>query len=238
VSCDTLPGQRLRLDADRISGLTAGSLVPLWSDLSGRGNHMSQSTAAFQPTWQPGTWNGHATVRFGANGSSALTRATSILTGNSPRTVMLVASRTVGGSGQAYLDLGSTSAGPGAAYLFSPEYSLRFQNGNALWSPGAPVNTPVVLSLVQDGTTASSMGLYENGQPKLRTGVANVALNTNGGTTIGHQTTTDFANRTWALRGDIGTVLVFDRVLSSAERCACERDLARKYGLPTPPCNV
>jgi hypothetical protein len=144
----------------------------------------------------------------------------------------------VGGSGQAYLDLGATSAGPGAAYLLSPEYSVRFQNGNVLWMPGAPVNTPRVLTLLQTGTDAGSIALYENGAPQRRSSLAAIALNTSGGTTIGHQTTTDFANRMWSLRGDIATVFVFNRALSTTERCACEQQLGQKYGLPVPACNA
>ena len=193
---------------------------------------MSQPSGSFRPTWQPATWNGHATVRFGASGPSALTRAGSVITGNSPRSVIVVASKTAGGpSGQAYVDLGATSAGDGRAYIFSPEYSARFQAGNVAWLPGAPNGTPQVVSLVQSGTDTASISLYENGALRQRTGTLTVALNTSGGTTIGHQTTTDFGNSYWALRGDIGTVLVFDRALSASERCMCEQDLGRKYGV-------
>jgi hypothetical protein len=236
--CDQFPGQVLRLDADQITGLTAGAKVALWADQSARGNSVSQSNVTFQPSWQPSTFNGHATVRFGANGPSALTRATSVVPGNGPRTVLVVANRTVGGDGQTFVDLGTD--GDGTEYLLSPEYSLRFGKGVGIvaWRPGTPVgNTPSVISLMQTGTEADSVVLYENGAPKTRSSIKSVALNTTGGTTIGHRTLTDFNNKTWALRGDIATVIVFERILTTGERCACEQQLGQRYGISVPACN-
>src|SRR5262249_5441662 len=148
-----------------------------------------------------------------------------------PRTVLVVANRT-GTVGQTFVDLGSS--GNGTDYLFSPEYSLRFGNGVGIiaWLPGTPVgNTPRVISLVQGGTDAESVLLYENGAPRTRSSITSVALNTSGGTTVGQRTTTDLNNKTWALHGDIATLIVFNRVLTTAERCACEQQLSQKYGL-------
>jgi hypothetical protein len=236
--CDAFTGQVLRLDADRITGLNSGAKVALWADQSGRGNTVSQMDATFQPTWQPSTWNGHATVRFGANGPSALARDTSVVSGNAPRTVLVVANRTVGTDGQTFVDLGSD--GTGTNYLLSPEYSLRFGGGGIIsWRPGTPVgNTPSVISLVQGGTDADSILLYENGASKMRSSITAATFNTSGGTTVGQRGTTKFNNATWALHGDIATLIVFNRVLTTGERCACEQQLSKKYGLPIPPCNA
>src|SRR3990167_5696375 len=42
----------LWLDASQITGLNDGDAVASWTDLSGNGNHATQSTAAAKPTYK------------------------------------------------------------------------------------------------------------------------------------------------------------------------------------------
>lgn len=54
----------LRLEADRIAGLSDGDAAATWSDLSGRGNHATQGTGSKQPLYKVGIFNGRPGVPF------------------------------------------------------------------------------------------------------------------------------------------------------------------------------
>ena len=54
----------LWLDASQITGLNDGDAVASWTDLSGNGNHATQSTAAAKPTYKTNIINGLPVVRF------------------------------------------------------------------------------------------------------------------------------------------------------------------------------
>lgn len=58
-----LPGLTLWLDASGLSG-SDGDPVTTWTDLSGQGNHATQSTTAAKPTFKTNIVNGRAAVLF------------------------------------------------------------------------------------------------------------------------------------------------------------------------------
>lgn len=54
----SIPGLKLWLAADRISGLNDGDPVGTWSDLSGQSNHATQATGSKKPLYKVGIQNG------------------------------------------------------------------------------------------------------------------------------------------------------------------------------------
>lgn len=85
-----LPGLLLWLRADQ--GIAAASnKVSLWSDLSGKGNHASQSVGTSQPTWVANAINGRPAIDFSAANTFLDTTAANLVPGGTPYSVMVVA---------------------------------------------------------------------------------------------------------------------------------------------------
>jgi len=59
-----IAGLKVWLDASQITGLNDGDSVTTWSDLSGQGNDVTQSTASKKPTYQTNEINGLPVVKF------------------------------------------------------------------------------------------------------------------------------------------------------------------------------
>jgi len=59
----SIPGLNLWVKADQISG-SDGMAVATWLDLSGKNNHLTQATSAYQPLLKTGIINGKPVVRF------------------------------------------------------------------------------------------------------------------------------------------------------------------------------
>lgn len=59
-----IAGLELWLDANKITGLDDGDPLTTWSDQSGNGNDVTQSTSAKKPTYKTSIINGRSIVRF------------------------------------------------------------------------------------------------------------------------------------------------------------------------------
>lgn len=111
-----ISGLRLWLDASRITGLADGDPVGQWNDLSGNGNHATQTTAAKKPLYKTGILNGKPVVRFDgtddlllANGIATLLTGTDV-----PNTVLgIIKARVLPslGANPCFAGLGRSSAG-------------------------------------------------------------------------------------------------------------------------------
>lgn len=66
-SPDTVPGLSLWLDAGAITMVSPGDPIAQWDDLSGLGNHATQSDPARQAQWFSNVVNGRPVLRFVAN---------------------------------------------------------------------------------------------------------------------------------------------------------------------------
>jgi hypothetical protein len=65
-----------------------GNNVSLWSDQSGKGNHVTQATGSAQPAFVNNAYNGKPCVRFVAANSQYLSRAATNLFGSGPYTIV------------------------------------------------------------------------------------------------------------------------------------------------------
>ena len=190
--------------------------VATWTDASGHGASPAQASPTNQPKYRTGIQNGLPVVRFdGVNDSLACTFAATL---NQPNTVFVVAK---GGRDQIVLD-----------GVVSPTF-LRHQcyittSGNPRFYAGSPVaigtvditNLWSLWSAVFNG--ASSIGLINGGSQVS----ANFGTQGLGGLTLGMNGSTGNY-----LNGDIGEVLVFNAVLSTADRQQVEGYLAWKWGI-------
>src|SRR6185369_7987654 len=111
-----------------------GAAIATWPDLSGAGHHAIQNATADRPVYQVNGLNGRAAVRFDGS-DDYLSLTGSVVTGATARTVFVVGRPTVVGN-NGFVDLGAGGS-RGAAFMLTPEYRVRVNGGNRLWSPGA-----------------------------------------------------------------------------------------------------
>ncbi|HWH14789.1 MAG TPA: hypothetical protein VNT51_08575 [Miltoncostaeaceae bacterium] len=213
---DQVAGLLAWFDASDGSTVTLSSgAVTRWADRTGRGNDATQTTPANRPTYVTNARNGRAVVRFATGGAQWL--ALPVLT---PRAILVAgrkqpvgdANVIVGASGMAdsYLAFG-TSSGLGNALA---------QNGpGAALAPSASEVAWQVVGGVDDG---ASITAYRNG-------AAGTPASTGGATwTVDGIAVNPTA--AYRLAGDLGEVVLFDRVPATGDRQLMEGWLAWRWG--------
>jgi len=213
---DQAPGVVAWFDAADGSTVTqSGGGVSRWADRSGNGNDATQTTPLNRPTSVAGVQNGRAVVRFAAGGAQWLSLPTL-----APRAILVAGRKQA--TGDANVVIGA--AGTGDSYLaFGTSSGL----GNAIAQNGpgaalAPSGSEVawqVLGGVDDG---SSITAYRNGTAGTPAATGGATWTVDG---IAVNPTSGFR-----LAGDLGEVVVFDRVPSTANRQLMEGYLAWKWG--------
>ncbi|MDZ7620679.1 MAG: PEP-CTERM sorting domain-containing protein, partial [Patescibacteria group bacterium] len=212
-------GLLYHLDA-AVGVTTVGSAVTGWADQGAAGNDFAQTDANKQPVLQTNGFGGNdlPAIRFDGTVDHSLADQLVLDESTSPRTVVIVnsiAARIGNGGiiGQYNSDYGVRESGngwthPGNANDFTnPAESEFYVNGEA--TGDVDVQTPHILSAVRAGGTtwsATGLGNYFYVLP----------------------------NAPRPYRGDIAEVLVFDRVLNTAELRILENSLGAKYGIDLP----
>ena len=214
-------GISYRLDASEAASLTrSGDSVTVWADATGNGVAFSQGTSSQQPVYEPNAINGLPAIRFGDAGSTRLVANQS----KTVQTVFIVCKMT-------YAD-----------------------GANGIWGQAGADNGIRAKNLTQwlDTSSGGNMNdftwqgeMYINGaagtsftalQPHILTAVAASSMSWQ--TAIGDYWGSPTYNTRY-FHGEIGEVLVYDRVLSSAEREAVEAYLSSKWlGIGTSVSNV
>jgi hypothetical protein len=255
VSRSSLPrrirGLGLWLDASVRSSLTFnGDGVSEWRDLSGRGRHFTQATAASQPNGVSRTYNGLRVLDFDGTQFLEGNAATLGLARNVPGLTILMVGKAdsqgadngrffnwkvSGGNTRVSLFVQGTGA-PGEIWL----RSRRLDNDTAYdaeYDAGSAVLDANVFAGVIDYQAAESR-LYAGGSLV----ASNLAMST-----PGLSADTDSADATLGARfagavpaalvnGFIAELLVYRRVLSDLERSRLEQHLIRKWNpQPEPP---
>jgi hypothetical protein len=214
---------KLRLRADR--GVTvSSSLVSEWDDISSNGNNATQSTGANQPAFIAGAMNNMPAMRFDGS-SSYLSLPTSTSLGiQSHAYEMFIVARTSSSDIQ-FLMGGNT--------MEQFEYHLNGAVGARF--------IPTSSTYLDVGT----VGAYTDGKPHIfaarasATGGAVRVDGVDGGTTTATITSSSAnqlqlgtrADGTYRFNGDIAEVLIYDTVLTSAQRDSVEKYLADRYGI-------
>jgi hypothetical protein len=242
-----LAGLQLWLDASDTSSLTFnGSTVSEWRDLSGNGRHYSQSTAANQPNGTGRTQNGRRVLDF--TGSSRLVGNAATL--NLARNIGALSVFAV-----AKFDDTSPAVAEGGRYVFMISRSDNATSARIVLGCAGfvtPSNGFTVFGRRNDADVFASAASasdtnphvlhafadYANTTARLFVDGTNTASNTSfltaGNTQNANSLTSSIgfdggtANH---LDGFAGEVVVFQRVLSTAERQALELYLGQKWGI-------
>ena len=217
-----IPGLKLWLKADALS-LSNNSPVDAWADSSGSGNGVMQNTGMKRPTFKTNQLNGLPVVRFDGIDDTLFKLAAAGFTCRHGHTVFAVLNPT-------------TAVAYGMAVVTRFGYNEMRQYGG-----GGYPEWMLPSGLYQVDGSAYLQGLW-----KVWTGTYSVASQTvelfiNGasqGTVIddGPLAVTDIylGSRTDSYNwlGDMAEVLIYDGVLSVAQRQTIEKYLIAKYALP------
>lgn len=214
----------------------SGSLLPAWLESSGNGRHANQSDVSKQPIYRTEGVNGQPYIQF--KGVDEFLEINNSPFFNSEEfTVFTVAKHSATGDIQPVFS--SVHNNTGYAVIHSADNS----KGQAVWydgSSGQAVTTGTnlvkntdahILTYTMDDTDADSDSdkviLFVNGDEKVSQTSIDYSPNLTGNFNIG-KLGNDF------FQGDIYEIIVYNRVLTVAERQEVEGYLSVKYGINLP----
>lgn len=224
----SIPGLLLWLDASQISGLSGGSQVASWFDVSGLGYHALQSTSSRRPTYQVNVINGRPAVRFDGSNDYLRNSGFDPLSGRSGVTafVLFRAASTSGnrvGFSESARNL-NQQVYSGSVYT----YATSGVHGRAAFTSTAFT----LWNSIFDGTQSGNAGrlrLYIDGVPQGLTYTGTVPALLNGAS--GYEVGRSYGSETGYWTGDIAEVIVYGRTLNEGERQTVESYLSQKYAL-------
>jgi hypothetical protein len=210
----TLDSGRVANLADKVGGINAANSV----------------TGSTQPDYIIGGRNGRNVMRFVAADSALLTLSSGITSGAGGNLIFSSVAVMFRNTGtDELMSLGLNSGVTQSYHHRLRPTDLRHQSsgGESVFSITTGTNGFICTAV---RNAASSVLLRVNGQQQIdttSTGVTNTTARNV--TTIGRIATTGTSQFT---SGDIGEILVWQRVLTADELVALERGLARKWGIP------
>ena len=209
-SVSDIAGLSYRLDASKTDSLTlSGTNVTAWADADGRAVTFSQATANQQPVLIPDSINGLPALRFGFSETSKRLNANASA---AAQTVFIVNRMTSGAQGHGIWGWSGNDLGIRARSNTQWQHTTNGGNSSEFTWLGEMYINGV------PGTT------FVTGVPHILTAVSSNQVNWTAA--LGHYYT---AQATRFFRGEIGEVLVFNRVLSPVERQSVVGYLAQKW---------
>ncbi|HKY61518.1 MAG TPA: PKD domain-containing protein, partial [Gemmatimonadota bacterium] len=207
----SISGLILWLRADEIQGLADGDAVANWPDMSGVGNHATQSTASKRPVYRTNQINGLPAVFFDASNDGMATAADPFTS----TTIFAVYSSRAAQSG--YLLNG------GASFFMGPYAGLyRAYNGAYMNGPSVTAGRWVVQTFRQSLGNSLAEHFIDGAPAGTTTKTVNPTA-----ILLGKQGT--YGAR---LDGYVAEVLVYRGTLSDADVQAVHDWLQARYGIP------
>ena len=232
-----IPGLRAWYDASVASSVTLnGSTVSQWNDLSGNGFHLTQTTAANQPTWVSNALNSRPAIQWpSATASSNVRLINTSFTMTRPYTTFAVFRTTLkSGQGsyqatihdsyqnnQALLYFNATLTGNIPAIA---QYGTQLNSGDTFSHP----ETMMATSTAQSGSSSGSIR-KNNGTATSGTVGSNVFDGLSVGQLRGNPSP---LNTNFAFSGQIAELIFYGTTAVTADgETAIRRYLAAKWGI-------
>jgi len=226
ITGDTAPGgiskQGLLYHLDAGKGVvTTSSGVATWIDQSGNGNDFVQAAVDKQPDLVPNALNGQPVIRFDGDNTPGNADADELVLGTAtvPRTVVIV------NDTSQYRSLdgiwGIENADTGLRMYPSGEWRYPGNVGDFASSAGS-------LMFIND-VPGNAPGLNT---PHILTAIRGSSPVTFSRTSLGQYFIDGHSQGVRAWSGDIGEVIVYDRLLNQAEMAMVANYLSAKYALP------
>jgi autotransporter-associated beta strand protein len=214
------PGAALDLDPQLSTITTSSGVVTDISDLSGNGNDATNNGTPGSVTLT--TINGHKALSF--SGSAGLT--SNFTNGNEPGTVFAVISAT-NTTGPSAIVAGNDGNGGGGLELRLYQSKLQALNeGLAGYNSSTSTVSASTLSIVAYAYNSSNGTYYLNGTAIGTSGAP--TLTTSNPFTIGYKESNNSTPNEF-FTGSIGTILVYNSVLTSSQIATTEAFLAQEY---------
>lgn len=225
---------QLHLDANDVTTIThSGGAVSQWDDDSPSENNATQGTGSKQPVYTLNVFGGLPALFF--NGSSSSMALDSIpVTGTDPRTVFVVARAEAGTNNGLISFTDDFSEGTGSIWALTAEIGIRYLNSTYIADSDSMIHATDASIATATNAASSNVDdtiLYKNGAVIVDSSPSTAAIDTNenGSCTIGDQT-----NSSNYIHGEIGEILVYDRVLTTDERNSVHTYLSDKWGITLP----
>jgi len=224
-------GLSLYLDGSDRNTITIATGVSQWNDKSANQNNISQGTGSDQPALSTAGLNGVLSVLFdGSNDEMIGVDDSSLDLSTDDYTIIVIFEATVVNSAFHFiLDKGSSNTTIDYLIGINTDNKFRSISGNNitndLLSTTVVVQDTPVMQVVDSDLTNTTMTIFtdaaSNGTLAIAAGNTNSEVLTVGDRTQGGQ----------SFAGYIGTILLYNRVFTTAERQSIERFLANKYGI-------
>ena len=215
-----LSGMALWLSAD--SGVQAASngSITQWVDQSGNGNNATQNTISYLPTLTASALNGRPVVTFGGTNYFNLPNLMSGATAGEIFIVVKAASATPSSS----LGMMQFGSGTGGCYPTSSGYVTENFGSTTTYSIPAPASGVAQYSIYDVSSQPGQFTASLDGVTLLNSTNNTVAFNVT--PHLGHNSNTAF-------NGAVAEVIIYNNVLSAAQRVAVGQYLYLKYNPPS-----
>jgi hypothetical protein len=243
ISAAQLFGPKLWLNADLATVTTNGSSnVSVWLDQSGNTNNAGQTTSGEQPLWVPNQASGWPVIRFSnpANTSMRLTNFQGSAVTQAEAFVLLKAKTNAPSAGTPLWDMGSNPEGI-LAYPNSSGMIVDFFGSTSAYILGIPAQRPDQYHIYNPVSASNYWAARINGRIQY---VENFSDSTFPNNTVQFKSTPIIGsqNPSGAFDGDIAEILLYDHVLTEAQRDAVGDYLNHKYSVvsavPAVPTNL
>ena len=230
---------KAHFDAKSLVGMTSGSRISIWEDLTGNGYDATQDNYSQRPTFQPTAMNGHPAVHFSNASKTFLELARPVA---DDFTIVLVFKSTQGlNTGtNFYQGAGLVNGEKGGV---TTDYGMALNaDGRVIAGTGSPDRNAVSGTGFNDGQphvvvfvrekNSGSLSLFIDGNYAGGANGSMDALTAPSRLTIGaQQVENNF------LTGDISKILIYNVALDNSERYELNNELIRKYidGYPGAP---
>ena len=232
-STDGLSNMIMWLDANQVTGITNGNNVTTWEDLSGFDNDASQSLVASKPNWFDNVVNGFPYVFFDGLERLEGTLNTGL---TAPTTLVAVCyfdslTQTdndwvvgIGSTNSMNSSMNIARRTPGAN---TDEY-FQWDGDNSNYGPVLPGQQWMMITHVQ-ASSAPYHSMYLDGTAQVVDDFATNALSTNTDFRIGDAA--DSPGASYRLAGKIPEVVMFNKILNTAELNILHSYLGAKYNI-------
>ena len=203
-------------------GLSNGAAISSVTDGSGNGNTLTQATGANQPLFQTGIQNGRAMAQF--NGTT-MNMGSSLTATTKPVTVFSLIRPTDLTAARAFLG-SSVNGGLELRLVTTTGVQSALESGTAVIgsaTTGETVNVATSLGFTYD--VSGNYAFYSNGSAN-GTGLTNLTFAASTVVVGASPSVSDF------MAGYIGEMLIYNSVLSTANRQSVESYLRSRWGTP------
>lgn len=214
--------------ADAVTGASDGAGVGLWSDQSGRGAH-ADSTAfpTDWPIYKTGQVNGLPVLRWDGVDDELFASGPPVLPGPAA-TVLAVIKPVAVAAIRVVLGPFNAAGTPQVHVSAAGKLAVQVGGGAVVGTGATSVSTSAFSVAAWTFTSGANWAVYLNSTTADASGSTAVTLSTpgNGAQLVGRRDAND------PFSGDIAEIVVFDRVLTAAERTQMMRTyLGAKYGI-------